>query len=340
MQKKSLSLFVVCSFLAACGGGGGGDSAQSPTQEVSPPSTGPDNLVTAGTDAGQTDGGAPSSSVEAPTSDSGSTSVPTDQATTTDGGTTTSDGGTTAQVEPPIVVTPPPPPVPIAFFALDTSSSNVSAGSGLIEEANDRITLAGFSGTISNDGSMVTLDNGGQISLLPSDTMHVGLFQLEPSMGDPSFGVYGRPTNFSTFSPGAAAEYTGTRTAIVQIIDGTNIYDLTGDVSIDVNFEDGLVDIALTNLDGQRTDGLSAPVNIMDVAQLGVTGGQLSNGTFSAGSANFASTQISNVLSGQEEVSSRGGLFGDAGEEVGGVFVIDDSAASGRLLIRGQYVGN
>jgi hypothetical protein len=349
MQIRSLSLVVACSFVAACGGGGTTSSgSQAPTQDVPTPAT--ETPAIESTDI-LTAPAASSDTVDPDASKKDTTAVPatttpsddgtpssTDKTTVSTSGTGTSDGDTTT----PAVTPPAPviPPVPLTFFSFDTASSVISTGSGQLEQLSDRITLSGLSGTISADGSMVILDGGGQITLVASDTDYVGLYQAEPTSGNPSFGVYGQATDFATFSPSGAATYTGLGTAIVQIIDGSDIYDLIGNVAADVDFDTALVDVAISDLQGQRTDGLSTPVQVLDAAQLGVTGGRLSNGTFSGGSASFTSSEIATRLSGAQAVTSSGGLYGDAGDEIGGVFVIDDTTGTGNLLIQGHYIGD
>ena len=327
MQKQTLSLIVTCSLLAACGGGGGGsesDVAQSPMQDVTAP-------------AGQSTDSQTTSDTTTPdttTTPSGDPQAPDGASTAT----TSPSGGTT----PPVVTPPPPPPPPVAlsFFSFNTATSDLTSGTGELNETNDRITLGNVSGTISSDGTLVVLEGGGQIALPASDTTNVGLFQLETSAGDPSFGVYGRPTDFSSFTPDAGATYTGDGTVVVQIIDGTRIYDLNGDLTADVNFADNLVDIAISDLQGEETDGISTPEQVIDVATLNINGGQLTNGTFDGGTATFTSTEIATPLSGSEVVASTGALFGDTAQEIGGVFVVDDLSGAGSLLIRGQYVGD
>ena len=337
MQIRSIPFFVACSLLAACGGGGTATpGAQAPTQDVSTPTadtTEDGTVIGTGTDAPNDE------------TDTADVTTPSTDGTTTPDGATPTTTGSTPTVDPVTgEPTPPPapviPPEPISFFSFDASARSTSAGSGLVERANGAISLSDLSGTLSADGTMIILDGGGQITLIESDQTHVALYQAEPTTGSPSFGVYGQATDFTSFSPDGTATFTGLGTAIVQIIDDSNVYDLVGDIEADVNFDTDLVDLAISGLQGQRSDGLSTAVEVSDAAQIGITGGRFTDGTFEGGVATFASATIASTLSGAEVVASNGGLFGDAGAEIGGVFVIDDTGGAGNLFIQGQYIGD
>ena len=312
MQIRSASLLLTCGVLAACGGGGGGvagataNGAPTPTQEVIPPEPTPRDEPTGETTTPETPI-APEPEV-----------VP----------------------ETPVREAPPLPsePVDLSFFAFDPTSGEISTGTGRLDAPENQVSLASASGVLNEDKTQVALEEGGQITLLSFLGRSTTLFQFEPASGNPSFGVLGQATDMTAFSPEGTARYIGTDTAIVQIIDDSDLYDLTGDVTIDVDFDTSLVDFDISGLDGQRTDGLSAPVDVSDVAQIGISGGRLRGNTYAGGAATFASGQIAIGLSGAESIASTGGLFGENASEAGGVFVIDDTDATGNLLIQGQYI--
>lgn len=335
MQKTTPFFVIAIGLLAACGGGGGGSAsggAQSPTQDVETPAAQTDTPPT--TDADETAAPGPDGQPVPVASNPPTTA---EDATGPDANPVTVPSNETVEPSPP---PPPPPPVALTFFSFDTATSETTAGSGELDVANDRITLADLSGTINSAGTLVDLDDGGQIALLSADTADVGLFQIEPATGNPRFGVYGNPTDFTVFTPDSGASFSGADTAIVQILDGTTIYDLTGDLTASVDFDNSRVSVAIAGLDGQRTDGVSAPVAVTDVAQIGINNALLIGGAYTGGTATFTSAEIAATLSGTESVASRGAIFGEAADEIGGVFVIDDINASGSLLLRGQYVGD
>ena len=164
------------------------------------------------------------------------------------------------------------------------------------------------------------------------------MFSAGPAGGDPSFGVVGIPTAIGEWPDGSVtATYSGTTN--FSIVDATSYYDLVGSASVTADFGAADLDATFSSLSGTYSDGVSASQNVTDVATVSLNNAVISGNTFSGGSAEFSSTQITTDLTGAELVDSSGGFYGPNADEVGGVVLVDDTA-SGSLVLLGGFVAD
>ncbi len=226
----------------------------------------------------------------------------------------------------------------LTVHGLDTTTLIITSGSGSLDRANDRVTGGGLAGDVNGNRTIVTLDDGGIVTIVDGTTDYVATFSAEPLLGNPSFGVLGTPTALADL-PGnhVTATYSGTTNFL--IVDGTSLYDLVGTASVTADFGAGGLDATFSSLDGTRTDGLGAPANVSNVATVSINDAEISGNTFSGGTADLSSVQITTDLTGAETVTTAGGFYGPGAGEVGGVVLVDDTA-TGSLLLLGDFVGN
>jgi hypothetical protein len=210
----------------------------------------------------------------------------------------------------------------IVTKSLTPSTNAVNTNTGSID--GSQFEIGGLTGEITQVGSNATLTGGGGVTLTSDGTEFVGLFDASPQGGARSIGVIGSATPTQSL-PSGSLLYTGdTR---VTIVDGADIYDLSGDLTIEAQLAGSSPSIVTTfdNLDGTRTDTVSAAVNVTDVAEITISGSTFDGAAFSNGAASLASDNIGALSSGAT-ASLEGGFFGPSAEEVGGVGVITDTS--------------
>ena len=100
--------------------------------------------------------------------------------------------------------------------------------------------------------------------------------------------------------------------------------------------------------DGGRTGDVDATHELITLdagGTVAITDGAIdyvaviSGNTFSGGTADLSSTQITTDLTGAELVDTSGGFYGPGADEVGGVVLIDDTG-TGSLLLLGDFVAD
>lgn len=186
----------------------------------------------------------------------------------------------------------------------------------------DTIAIDGLSGSFDSAGETVTLDGGGLITITPSATEFAARFVSEPQGLNRTIGIVGFETEVSELPTGTVT-YTGT--SELTILDGTDVYALTGDATITADFGTSLVDTTVNNLDGTVTAGATAPAAVTDVATIDFTGSAITDAQFNGGTAALTSTTLTNGLSGSETTSLDGAFYGPGADEAGAVVTIDDS---------------
>lgn len=229
----------------------------------------------------------------------------------------------------------------LAGHELAPGTGSLSQIAGNLDRALHRATIDGQSGDINTARTSILLDAGGTIALNLGPTAFVSSYTSQPLVGMPTFGVIGVATASSDLPLTGTASFTSASGAAIQIIDGSAVYDLTGTTTAEVSFGNGgNVDLTLSNLDGTRTLGISGAVAVTDVATVTIDDAVIAGGAFSGGTATFDSTEISTALSGSEVVSLSGGFYGPRADEIGGVFVVDDTSGPGPLLLQGTFVAD
>jgi len=154
---------------------------------------------------------------------------------------------------------------PSLLTTLTTGVGGAESGYDEITRDDDRITIAGLTGTINDTHDSVAFDAGGTATLTEGSTDYVAFFSPTPNSGDPFVGIIGVRTKAGDL-PGGAPECADIDGARVVILSGTALYDLQGAVSATVDFGSGLVNITLNALNGTIEDGGSSPVD--DVATI------------------------------------------------------------------------
>ena len=223
----------------------------------------------------------------------------------------------------------------LQVHSLNTASLAVAAGSGSLDRANDRVSGGGLAGDVNATRTLIELDVGGTVEIIDGSTDYVAVFLAQPLSVDASFGVVGIPTAIADLP--VTATYSGMTN--FSIVDNDSFYELVGAASVTADFGAGDLDVIFSSLDGTRTDGVSAPQNVTNVATVSINDAVISGNTFSGGDADLSSTQITTDLTGAEVVETSGGFYGPNADEVGGVVLIDDTG-TGELLMLGDFVAD
>jgi hypothetical protein len=209
---------------------------------------------------------------------------------------------------------------------LDQSGGTVAAQSGAVDVSDGTFTIGDLAGTVNVDTNIATLTSGsgGGVTLTGDGTTYVARFDASPIGDTRTIGVVGAATSAGDLPSGEAA-YSGTTT--VTVVDGTNVYDLTGDVSVNAVFDASTPSVTTTldNLDGTRSDVISAAVAVTDVATVTISGSTIAGAGFSGGTASLTSEDITALTAGTT-TALQGGFYGPNGEEVGGVGIVDSTA--------------
>ena len=210
----------------------------------------------------------------------------------------------------------------IVSKSLTPSTNEVSTETGSID--GSQFVIGDLTGEIADITSTATLSGGGGITIEADGTEFVGLFDASPQDGARSIGVIGLATPTQSL-PSGTLLYTGDTQ--VTIVDGANLYDLSGDLRIEAEIAGSSPSIVTTlnNLDGTRTDTVSAAVDVTDIAEITISGSTLDGSAFTNGAASLTSDSIGALSSGAT-ASLEGGFFGPSAEEVGGVGTISDTS--------------
>jgi hypothetical protein len=222
----------------------------------------------------------------------------------------------------------------LAAASLDTRARSTSALTGSLNRAANTASIGTLTGAINADRSAITLTSGGNVTLAQSGQTFSARFVATPVTGNRTQGVLGAVTPTADLPTGSAT-FNGPTTVTIQ--DGATVYDLTGDAEIAANFATNRVTTTLSGLDGAQSNGISATVDVTDVATVTITGSTIAAATFSGGTVGVDSTTLS-ALGATAATSINGTFFGPTGQEVGGVVSIDDTA-TGNLRVFGDFVG-
>ena len=214
----------------------------------------------------------------------------------------------------------------------------VASGSGTLTRDTEQIDVLSLTGAISADLSSVAVSGGGTGTLTDLGFDHVAMFSVDPFSGPPLTGVTGVATNRRDL-PSGTATYSGVSN--VQIVDSVGVFDLSGDVAATADFRADRVTLVHDGLSGTMTTGASTSMAVTDVATITIDNAVINGAAFSGGTARVQSTVLAAFLSGLEEVSVSGGFYGPDADELGGVFVIDDTGNGvGRLLLFGSFAAD
>ena len=207
----------------------------------------------------------------------------------------------------------------------------------LVDEAGTATVVLLNSGTLSTsevegewDGDDQVLSISGQELAATTGSLinDTNSFVRQISGGSEGESLVYSATNADDL-PSGTADYLGS--ASVVISDGTitsAAYSLTGDGLASVNFDEGTLDLTISELSGSRTTSASGPQDFtsdgtINIADLEV----LSSGSIEAGDDTL--TTITGVdavaVAADATVSATGGIAGPAGEEIAGVAAVSDA---------------
>ena len=212
----------------------------------------------------------------------------------------------------------------ITAQVLTPSTNSVSTQTGTVDAATSIVTAGDLSGVADFAAGTVAIDGGGLAIISSDGTQFVGRFDASPQGDTRSFGVVGLATEAANL-PAGSASYAGSTN--VNIVDGTDIYDLTGTLDLDIAFDatNPTVSTTLDALSGTVTDAVSAPVAVADAAQITITGSALDGAGFAGGTTTLTSDSIT-PLTDDATTALTGGFYGPNAEEVGGVGIINSAA--------------
>ncbi len=236
---------------------------------------------------------------------------------------------------------------PLVVLSADTGATNVRRQSATLDRsdgANGSITGSVIAGALNAGRTQVAVraSLGGGVAILtnPDNSTYARVF-TSPS----GPGVFGEATEASD-QPTLKTSITYRGDAIVDVNDGENIYELTGNSRVEADFATNRADVILSGLSGTANDGVNErnsnnvlTINIDDATISGSNG--LSNGSvsFSASSGTAVPLAVTG-FSGSQSIDHEGQFFGPLADEVGGVLVVDDPDAGAGLAITGVYIGD
>jgi hypothetical protein len=222
----------------------------------------------------------------------------------------------------------------LAAASLDAAALTTTGLTGSLNRAANTASIGTLSGTINAARTEVALTAGGNVTFTSGANQYAVRYVATPTTGNRTIGVVGAVTTAASM-PSGTATMTGPATVTIQ--DGVALYDLTGDAAIAANFGTNRVTTTLSGLDGTRAGGITPSEPVTDVATVTITGSTIAANTFSGGTATVTSTTLS-PLGASANTSVNGTFFGPAGEEVGGVLLIDDTA-TGNIRVFGDFIG-
>ena len=228
-------------------------------------------------------------------------------------------------------------PAASGTFAL-TSFSSAGGSAAIQSEAAQAgtITLAGLTGTFNPARDRIDFEgDAGTADILSISTTQVALFNAKPRDADPFLGVIGNATPVADLPSGPEVIYTGTSSARFAIIDGNTgaTFDVTGDVLARVNFDDKLVGLTFDAFSGTSVTGANPRVAVSGIGTLEIEDVEIVGNQFSGGSADFTrGGSFSTDLSLSATVTTAGGVFGENGDELAGIVIIEDGVADLRFI--------
>jgi len=210
--------------------------------------------------------------------------------------------------------------------SLDSSTGDFNAGDG-------SFSLVGQTGAVHNDRSAIDVDDGGRIALELEPNAFAGRFDVEVPGRSPSFGVVGIPTSAASLPQSGQASFEGNSKLTAQ--DGQDLYELTGSATIAVDFQSELVTLSVTDMEGQIIPVFSQASEVELPDQLVIADMQLNGSAFGGGSASLTGGTFGLTASVQTDTS--GQIYGPNEEDIGGIFVIDDTE-NGTVQIFGDFL--
>jgi len=224
----------------------------------------------------------------------------------------------------------------IKAFAFDSTDIAITSPTGTINRQPNTIFLGTLNGPLDTSGGTTTLITGGTMTLEDVGASYVARLTASPNGANPIVGVVGVPTDPSSM-PNSSATYNGDTQFL--LIDGTTTFDMTGSATVSADFANGLVDLAVASMNGEKSDGLTAPVAVFDLGSMSITGASINGTDFGGGTFTMTSTQISNLPAAPIQNGMIGGFYGPEAREVGGIISVDGSS-NGEVVVIGDFIAN
>ncbi len=226
---------------------------------------------------------------------------------------------------------------PLVFVVTDNAGSVSTGAAGTLARATDRVDGGPFAGDINSTRTEIDQDAGGTATLTRRDaTEHVRLIDSAGGVLGSVLGVLGQPT-LGVDLPDGGVTINGY--SEVTIVDGNDVYALTGAAIVTANFDTDMADLELSDLDGTLTAGANAPIAVNNVAIVTSTDNLINgSGAFSGGDISVSGSGITITANPDAEVT-QGQFFGPLADEVGGVLILDDTQG-GDVLVIGRFVGD
>lgn len=225
-------------------------------------------------------------------------------------------------------------PSDIGVVLATAATGEIAASTGRFNRKDNTLTADGLAGSYDASAGTIALSNGStaEVDLIGDFT---GTAMVQGS-GGTQFGVFG----ITASDVPTTDTVTMTGISEVQIIDGTTVYDLSGNSTATVNFAGRSLNVLMDELAGSSTDGVGATTTgLTDVAEVEIDLATITGDAVSGGFFDLRSSIITTVESGSEVVTHDGRFFGPGADELGGVFVVDDTAV-GALKVHGVYAAD
>ena len=236
-----------------------------------------------------------------------------------------------------------------ALSSITLSGATVASGDDDLDGSD--ISVGGLSGQFNSTRDMITFTiDGGSATIVGIGTTYVALVDARPLGTDPFRAIIGVPTLSNDLPTDGSIDYAGIGSARFVIIDADEgaTFALTADTDVGIDFDNNLVTMTFDNLDGTKTVGTAAAVEIDDLGTLMIEDAVYQDGAFSGGTADFIArvyndggndvSDITGRLSGSEIVTTAGALFGPNADELAGIIYIDDTGDA--LLISGIFTAD
>ena len=218
--------------------------------------------------------------------------------------------------------------VPLNGAGTTALATTVAGASATLDRDTNTLTYNGETGQINAAGDTVTFASGATMALSGTDSEYARLFVL--SGANPTIGAYGVNTARRDI-PNGMASFEGDSILVVTSTDG--IFDLTGDVTANVDFNADDASVTLDNLSGTLATGLSAPSAVSDFGTVEISGIEMTDGALTGGSTQVTTDQT-NAFDGAIDGGVSASMFGPNAEEVAGSVNAtgDDGALTGGFI--------
>lgn len=225
---------------------------------------------------------------------------------------------------------------PVVGAQIEPTTLTSSRISGSLSRSNARMTISGRSGSLNTNSGTIQLDNGGTIALLFDGTEYVHRFSAQPKGQAPTFGVIGIATAVADLPKSGQSQYAGTTS--VQIIDGGDLYDLSGTVRLAVNFSSRTGIFTIDDLDGTRIDAGHSVNVVNDALTIASNSIALNGAQFGSSAIQLSNSMLRTGPVGTVTSTVSGNFFGPNAAEMGGIILMSDDNSTPFALL-GTFIG-